>query len=46
MKQRAALAEHPFGILKQRAGKSHFLMRGLEKCRGEFSLMVLAYNLT
>ncbi|MGH8498222.1 MAG: transposase [Methylococcales bacterium] len=46
MKQRAAPAEHPFGVLKQRAGMSHFLMRGLEKCRGEFSLMVLAYNLT
>jgi transposase len=44
MKKRATLAEHPFGTLKNRAGAQHFLMRGLEKCRGEFSLMVLGYN--
>jgi transposase len=46
MKKRAALVEHPFGTLKHRAGMHHFLMRGLEKCRGEFSLMTLAYNFT
>jgi len=46
MKKRAALVEHPFGTLKHRAGMNHFLMRGLEKCRGEFSLMVLTYNFT
>jgi transposase len=46
MKKRAALAEHPFGVLKHRAGMHHFLMRGLKKCRGEFSLMVLGYNFT
>ena len=46
MRQRAALAEHPFGTLKHRAGMNHFLMRGLEKCGGEFSLMVLGYNFT
>jgi transposase len=46
MKQRGALVEHPFGTLKHRAGMNHFLMRGLEKCRGEFSLMVLGYNFT
>jgi transposase len=44
MKKRGALVEHPFGTLKNRAGAQHFLMRGLEKCRGEFSLMVLGYN--
>ncbi|WP_233144724.1 transposase [Methyloprofundus sedimenti] len=44
MRQRAALAEHPFGTLKHRAGINHFLMRGLEKCGGEFGLMVLGYN--
>ena len=44
MKKRAAIVEHPFGTLKHRAGINHFLMRGLEKCRGEFSLMTLAYN--
>jgi len=46
MKKRGTLVEHPFGTLKHRAGMNHFLMRGLEKCRGEFSLMVLAYNFT
>jgi transposase len=46
MKQRGALVEHPFGTLKHRAGMHHFLMRGLEKCRSEFSLMTLAYNFT
>jgi transposase len=44
MRKRGALVEHPFGTLKHRAGMHHFLMRGLEKCRGEFSLMVLGYN--
>ena len=44
MKKRAAIVEHPFGTLKHRAGTNHLLMRGLEKCRGEFSLMTLAYN--
>ena len=46
MRQRGALVEHPFGTLKHRAGINHFLMRGLDKCAGEFSLMVLAYNFT
>lgn len=46
MRQRGALVEHPFGTLKHRAGINHFLMRGLKKCRGEFSLMVLGYNFT
>ena len=30
--------------LKHRSGMHHFLMRCLEKCRGEFSLMTLAYT--
>jgi transposase len=46
MEKRSQLAEHPFGTLKHRAGMHHFLMRGLEKCRGELGLMVLCYNLT
>ena len=46
MKRRAAMVEHPFGTLKHRAGMHHFLMRELEKCRGEFSLMVMASNFT
>lgn len=46
MKERSALVEHPFGTLKRRAGWDHFLVRGLEKVRGEWSLMALAYNFT
>lgn len=46
MIKRSSYVEHPFGTLKHRAGMHHFLMRELEKCRGEFSLMALCYNLT
>lgn len=46
MRRRKALAEHPFGTLKCRAGWRHFLMRGFEKVRGEWSLMALCYNFT
>jgi hypothetical protein len=38
------LAEHPFGTLKCRAGYRHFLVRGFDKVRGEWSLMALCYN--
>ena len=44
MRHRAALAEHPFGTLKCRAGYRHFLVRGFDKVRGEWSLMALCYN--
>jgi hypothetical protein len=46
MRRRAALAEHPFGTLKSRAGYRHFLLRGFDKVRGEWSLMALCYNFT
>lgn len=46
MRKRKALAEHPFGTLKCRAGYRHFLVRGFHKVRGEWSLMMLCYNLT
>jgi transposase len=46
MRRRAGLAEHPFGTLKCRAGYRHFLMRGFDKVRGEWSLMALCYNFT
>ena len=46
MRRRSALAEHPFGILKCRAGYRHFLVRGLNTVRGEWSLMALCYNFT
>jgi Transposase DDE domain len=44
MRRRSALAEHPFGTLKCRAGYRHFLVRGLNTVRGEWSLMALCYN--
>jgi transposase len=44
MRRRACLAEHPFGTLKCRAGYRHFLVRGFNKVRGEWSLMALCYN--
>ncbi|WP_040619139.1 transposase, partial [Rhodovulum sp. PH10] len=37
MRRRSALAEHPFGTLKCRAGYRHFLVRGLAAVRGEWS---------
>ena len=43
--QRRLLVEHPFGSIKQWMNQGAFLMRGLEKVRGEFSLTALAYNL-
>ncbi len=45
MKQRKALAEHPFGTIKRGMDAGYFLLRGLEKVRTEMSLTVLAYNL-
>jgi transposase len=44
-KQRKCVVEHPFGTMKCTQGFSYFLMKGLEKVRGEFSLMALSYNL-
>jgi hypothetical protein len=46
MRRRAGLVEHPFGTLKCRAGYRHFLLRGFDKVRGEWSLMALCYNFT
>ena len=45
LRQRKKMVEHPFGTLKHWWGHSHFLMRGLKKVRGEFSLTALVYNL-
>ncbi len=45
-KLRKTLAEHPFGTIKRWFGYTHFLMKGLEKVRCEWSLTTLAYNLT
>jgi len=43
--QRKALSEHPFGTMKRGMDQGYFLLKGLRKVRGEFSLTVLAYNL-
>ena len=43
--QRRETVEHPFGTIKQWMNQGAFLMRGLEKVRGEFSLTALPYNL-
>lgn len=43
--QRKTLAEHPFGTMKRGMDQGYFLLKGLRKVRGEFSLTVLAYNL-
>ena len=40
-----ATVEHPFETIKQWMNGGAFLMRGLDKVRGEFSLTALAYNL-
>jgi transposase len=45
LEQRRESVEHPFGSIKQWMNQGTFLMRGLEKVRGEFSLTALTYNL-
>ena len=45
MKTRGALVEHPFGTIKFWNDQYHFLLKGLDKVKVEFSLMTLAYNI-
>ena len=45
LSRRREVVEHPFGSIKQWMNQGAFLMRGLEKVRGEFSLTALADNL-
>ena len=45
MAQRKAIVEHPFGSIKFWQEQRAFMMRGLEKVRGEFHLSALAYNM-
>ena len=40
--QRKALVEHPFGTMKRGMDQGYFLLKGMRKVRGEFSLTVLA----
>ena len=42
---RRETVEHPFGSIKQWMNQGAFLMKGLAKVRGEFSLTAMAYNL-
>jgi transposase len=42
---RRETVEHPFGSIKQWMNQGAFLMKGLDKVRGEFSLTAFAYNL-
>ena len=44
-RRRKALVEHPFGVMKHSMGFRQFVVRGLDKVRTEFSLIVLGYNL-
>ena len=44
LRRRKALAEHPFGTLKCRAGSRHFLVRGFDRVRGAWGLMAMCYN--
>ena len=46
MRRRSGIVEHPFGTLKCCAGYRHFLVRGFNKGRGEWSLIALCYNFT
>jgi hypothetical protein len=46
MRRRSGIVEHPFGTINCRAGYRHFLVRGFDKVRGEWSLMALCYNFT
>ena len=45
MLERKSVVEHPFGTMKWWWDGGYFLVKGLKKVRGEFSLMALAYNL-
>lgn len=46
MRLRGAIVEHPFGNLKRWIfGDGRYLVRGLDKVKGETALAVLAYNL-
>jgi transposase len=45
MQQRQQRVEHPFGTIKFWWDQGHFLLKGLEKVKAEFSLSTLAYNI-
>ena len=45
IRKRKELTEHPFGTIKRGMGFGHFLQRGEQKIRGEFSFIGFVYNL-
>jgi transposase len=45
MGQRMCLSEHPFGTIKRAMGATYFLLKGMRKVEGEFSLFCLGYNI-
>jgi transposase len=45
LKQRKALAEHPFGTIKRAMNQGYFLLKGIRKVTTETGLTVLGYNL-
>jgi len=45
MKRRGALAEHPFGIIKDMMGYPRFLCRGLRAVAAEMAISVTVFNL-
>ncbi len=44
--KRKQKVEHPFGHIKRNLGFGHFLLRGLEGVRAEWSLIACAFNIT
>ncbi len=45
MKQLKQIVEHPFSNIKNANNQGYFLMKGLEKVQGEFSISALVYNM-
>ena len=44
-KRRQAIVEHPFGTIKRQWGFTYTSVKGLKKVKGEFSIIMLCYNL-
>ena len=44
-KKRMHTVEPPFGDMKFNLGCRHFLLRGIDKVKGEFNIMCIAHNL-
>lgn len=44
-RSRQAIVEHPFGTIKRQWGYNHTLLKGKDKVKGEFGLILMLYNL-